>query len=285
MKFTLTAAALCVLGTTAVANNWDEARVTYLNDTIACGNGASEIGEEIERATCLQNAGAKYVKALTTLRDTPPKVETAADTTTIRAENYANRFMYSKAVCADQEGTDQHAACVEAAKNNFQKELPKKPVTKKVEAPKNGSFRVIKTKSQIDDSPAVFVSVFSRDRKSMGRYKDPAQLELTIRCLENTTSLIMSHSNAFFSNVQGFGKVRMRLDGGQAFTRSMISSTDHSSLGLWSGGKSIPVVKRMFDTEKLLVEIQAYNVSPKTFTFNIRGVKDAVKPLREACNW
>ncbi|WP_238366934.1 type VI secretion system-associated protein TagO [Mesobacterium pallidum] len=89
----------------------------------------------------------------------------------------------------------------------------------------------------------------------------------------------------FLSDIQGHGRVDLRVDQHQTRTQSMNVSTDNQALGLWNGGRSIPVIKSMFDSETLAVRLTPHSESPQEFAFNISGLEEAIKPLRQACHW
>jgi type VI secretion system protein VasI len=65
----------------------------------------------------------------------------------------------------------------------------------------------------------------------------------------------------------------------------MEESTNNRSLGLWSGGRSIPVIKQMFGKKQMIARMRPFNENAFTVTFNISGLEEASKPLRNACGW
>ena len=106
-------------------------------------------------------------------------------------------------------------------------------------------------KSKIDDSTSVYASARAIDAIHV-RYEDvhPA---LYMRCFENTTALLIDFGGAFVADSGGFGEVTFRIDKQAAFTLSLVASTDHSALGLWSGGSAIPTIKKLVGGHRLLV--------------------------------
>lgn len=148
-------------------------------------------------------------------------------------------------------------------------------------------WRAREETSPMDDSKSVFLSTKSNERIP-GRYGNaPGNATLFVRCVENTTALIlqMNGNHMTSSRYHDWGHVQMRIDDKQAFTKSMNASTNHQSLGLWSGGQSIPVIQRMFDADLLTMRATPYSESPITMTFDISQLKDEIAPLREACHW
>ncbi|OBX36995.1 hypothetical protein A8U91_01343 [Halomonas elongata] len=138
--------------------------------------------------------------------------------------------------------------------------------------------------SPIDDSRTVVLSTMSIDsiKDRLGR-QDKAMM--AIRCIENTTSIIFQFANHHMADLNQYGVVTLRIDDQDAFKRRMSESTDNKALGLWNGGSSIPVVKRLFDADTLTVRATPYGQSPITVQFPVGELKKAIEPLREACHW
>ncbi len=137
--------------------------------------------------------------------------------------------------------------------------------------------------SKFTDEPSVYLSVISRRAVSC-RLRRPQPVTLWIRCLENTTAIFLE-TGCFVADIQGYGDVDIRLDDTPMRTLSMSESTDNNALGLWSGHRSIPVVKSLFGKERMVVRFTPYNESQVTTTFDIAGLEAAIAPLRRACNW
>lgn len=141
--------------------------------------------------------------------------------------------------------------------------------------------------SPMDDSRNVYLSTRSSEAVP-GRYgRSTVRPTLYVRCVENTTALIlhMDGHHMASSEYHTWGDVDMRIDDGKAFTKPMTQSTNNRSLGLWSGGTSIPVIRQMFGAEQLTVRATPYSESPMTMTFDISGLEEEIAPLREACHW
>ncbi|MGQ4879814.1 type VI secretion system-associated protein TagO [Billgrantia sp. LNSP4103-1] len=141
--------------------------------------------------------------------------------------------------------------------------------------------------SRIDDSPTVTLRARSNEHVTNWLGRPTAPATLTLSCLENTTRIFVNLNDNHMSSspYHDWGHVTMRIDDQQAFTNRMQESTDNSVLGLWSGGQSIPVIRRMFGAERLTVRATPYGQSPITVTFDITGLEDEIQPLRQACNW
>ena len=138
--------------------------------------------------------------------------------------------------------------------------------------------------SPIDDSRSVYLSVSSTD-EIRNRYGRPGHARLVVRCVENTTSMILTFANHHMTSHRQYGTVTLRIDDETAFERRMSESTDNKALGLWNGGSSIPVIRSMYGNDVLTVRATPYSESPITAQFPITGLEEAITPLREACHW
>lgn len=139
-------------------------------------------------------------------------------------------------------------------------------------------------RSRIDDSTNVWVAVRSSERYA-DRFGNFHQPTLYIRCMEDTTAIILDMDSEFMSDTRDFGTVIFRIDDQPATSIGMIASTDHMALGIWNGGTSIPWVRRLFGGHELVVRATPFNESTREFSFQIAGLEEAIVPLRTACHW
>lgn len=93
----------------------------------------------------------------------------------------------------------------------------------------------------------------------------------------NTNDLLASHGDVGF--------VRYRLDKEQAKTIEMDLGETERVIGFWSKEQSIPFIKEMFGHDKMLLAIDRSERGSTTLEFSIKGIEEAIKPLRKACNW
>lgn len=160
------------------------------------------------------------------------------------------------------------------------------PTSVQTAAPdENGDWIIRTEKSDFKDTIDVFVSVNSNDELACNRFGSAQKATLLLRCQENTTSLFIVTDCHLTSGHQGYGRVEYRIDDNTSQTRSFQASTDNSALGLWSGGKSIPMIKELFGGKRMLTRFTPFSMSPVTAEFNIEGVETAVKGLRKECGW
>lgn len=140
------------------------------------------------------------------------------------------------------------------------------------------------SRSQLDDSTTVTLIVES-DWDISGPYGDAGRAQLILRCMENTTSAYFKFNEYFMSDIQGYGRIEYRVDSNTASRVNMDVSTDNMALGLWSGGGSIPFIRRLMEGSSVFVRVTPYNESTIGMTFTIAGLTEEIAPLREACGW
>lgn len=143
----------------------------------------------------------------------------------------------------------------------------------------NGKWEVRKEQSQIDDSTNVWVSL-GAENSVYSSYK-VALPKLYIRCNENKTTLFITYGDLFLGSDSI--DVLTRFDKKKATTNVWIMSTDHSAI--FVRGHNITFIKKLMKHDKLLVQLTPYGDSPIMTTFDIRGLKEAIKPLRKNCGW
>lgn len=139
-----------------------------------------------------------------------------------------------------------------------------------------------KETSKIDDSISYYLMLLSDE------FIDESENEhgaIAIACLQKTTKIIFDAGENYLDDGGTYGRVTYRLDKEKAETTPMAVSNGNKALGLWSGSKSIPLIKKMFGHDKMIVQITPYQKGPVTMEFTIKGLEEAIKPLREACGW
>ncbi len=150
--------------------------------------------------------------------------------------------------------------------------------SKQVEVTPEPKWSVSTKISEIDDSTNVYLNVKSNER---GRRRDDFA-NLWIHCRENRTSLTIRLGGAWAKF--GSTSVTYRIDKDLAGKIRMGRSSNNEYLGLWGGSSSIPFIKKLFGADKLLIDTPVIN-GHERFTFQISGLEEAIRPLREACNW
>lgn len=159
---------------------------------------------------------------------------------------------------------------------NPQRDRPAAPIA----PPSRWSFST--GRSPIDDSPSVFLSTSAVHPASFrfGRQVTPT---LFVRCVENTTAVVVSVGDEFLGN--DTMSVEYRLDSASAATATWRTSTNYSSIGLWSGSVSIPFIRRMQASDRLRLRFTPYGESAITVEFDLHGLNEHLPALRTACHW
>lgn len=148
-----------------------------------------------------------------------------------------------------------------------------------------GKWTVRTDKNKLTDQTDVFLSLESEEPINCS-WSRGERVQLTVRCHENTTALIVNTGcHMTSSTYNDYGDVTYRLDQEPAKTVSMTESTDNRALGLWSGSRSIPLLKQMLGKSEMIVKMTPYGSSPVMTTFQIAGLDEAIESLRKACSW
>lgn len=140
-------------------------------------------------------------------------------------------------------------------------------------------------KSEMTDQSTVHLSTTSLNDVQCSRHEGPTPMFLGIRCLENTTALIIHGDCHMASGFHGYGQVQYRIDDEKMVEKEFSASTNNQSLGLWSGSRSIPMIKSMIGKNRLMVRFTPFNESPVEASFNISEMEAKLGPVRAACGW
>lgn len=131
--------------------------------------------------------------------------------------------------------------------------------------------------SPIDDSPTVVLALESPDKAGSGfRAERPI---LIVRCQENRTSLYIDWG-AFITT----GKTRIvtRIDKEKAKTETWSVSSDNTAT---FSPTPIPLIKDLLGKSSLIVQVTPFSDNTYTVNFDIKGLDNAITPVREACGW
>jgi type VI secretion system protein VasI len=194
-------------------------------------------------------------------------------------------ILWAHPVLADEDVLAQAKICAEIGKDSERLEcydLIFKKTERRAEDGA-GDWQVDIETSKLDDSKNVFMSLTSGDQIK-GRFGDDANMILHVVCRERKVDFYVTFGENFMSDIEGYGNVTLRLDAETAFKKSMTESTDHGALGIWSPN-AISFVKTLLGHDHLLVRATPYNANAITSDFVIKGLENAVKPLRTACKW
>lgn len=150
---------------------------------------------------------------------------------------------------------------------------------------KVSKWKVQQEKSAIDDSTNVFVSLDADASISGWPGKTYTPL-LILRCKENRTQayIVTGMAPQIEYGVEGT-TVMLRFDDDRALQLLAARSTTGDMLFFEPSGPSIDLIKRMTQRTTLLFGFVPFHSSPVMTTFDLRGLSEAVKPLRANCRW
>lgn len=147
---------------------------------------------------------------------------------------------------------------------------------------KNMSWHIEREQNDLTDLTDIYLSVSANEPMQCGYER--VRPKLYLRCMDNTTAVLLA-TNCFMADIQGYGKIRYRVDQQKMRTRRFTESTDNMALGLFNWKRSTPFLRDLMGGDKLIMEFTPFNDSPKQVSFDIYGVENALKPLRQACGW
>lgn len=148
------------------------------------------------------------------------------------------------------------------------------PQTKKVDVTDVGNWMILDEINPIDDSRTVTLIL----EATSGKSKWNKNIFLAARCKSNTTNFYIGWNDYLGSEAY----VLTRIGNKKAVTSEWSLSTDKKAT---FHTKPIHFLKNMSKADKLIAQITPYNESPVTATFDTSGLNNALKPLRETCNW
>lgn len=140
-------------------------------------------------------------------------------------------------------------------------------------------------RSSMTDKVDAQISVQSSNDIVCSRFGQPEPVTLTIRCVENTTALIIGGNCHLVSGFSGYGNVKYRIDDEKPVTKEFSASTSNRALGLWNGGSSIPVIKSMIGKGQMIARFTPFNENPVEATFDISDMETKLNVVRKACGW
>lgn len=182
--------------------------------------------------------------------------------------------------CAKNDNDAERLSCYD---NIFRIEQKSTETEPQVDVEKKGWY-VWKSQSKIDDSVSDLMMLLS-DNIVNERAGKMGYGTIGIKCHQKTTTITFSAGELFLVDDDDYGRVTYRLDKEKAKTKRMDVTTDNKALGLWSNSETIPFIKEMFGHDKMIVQITPYQETPATMEFTIKGLEEAIKPLRKACGW
>lgn len=143
-------------------------------------------------------------------------------------------------------------------------------------------WMITKKTSPVDDSINVTAMLDAEGSISgwPGKTETPT---LVIRCKEKRTeAYLITGMHPDVERGHDGASVTIRFDKEKAERKSLGKSTDGEALFF---GKGVEFIQKALKHSSMLFEFTPYNSSPTRTTFDLSGIDDAVKPVKEACGW
>lgn len=178
--------------------------------------------------------------------------------------------------CAAESNSVKRLECFDSMSNRLGLASPKRSTATV------SKWLVNKEISPIDDSTNVILSLRADSSISGWPRKTYTPL-LILRCKEKETEAYIATGMPPQVEYGTDGAtVTLRFDRETAKKYQTFKSTDGEALFF---SESVRLIKKMLGHTTLLFEFVPFNSAPAMTTFDLRGLADAVKPLKEACKW
>lgn len=148
------------------------------------------------------------------------------------------------------------------------------PQVQPVDVSGNGKWAVNVETNPIDDSKTV--TLLLKADEGQNRWGSP--VAMLARCRSNETDLFIVWNDYLGSEADVLSRVGTE----KARTRRWSMSTDSKAT---FHPQPIAFLKSMMEADSLVAQVTPYNESPVTAVFDIKGLSEAIKPLRETCHW
>lgn len=144
-----------------------------------------------------------------------------------------------------------------------------------------GDWRIVRLRDKLTGRPLVVLSTKSVDTLPLAGGAE-AQGELLLRCRDNSTAAL-----AYFVNpIPSYQTtVSYRIDDKPIVTSIWRNGIATGVVGLFDSGSSIPFVKSLLGGAALVVRVQPRGSLETTLTFKLEGLREAIVPLRQTCEW
>lgn len=175
------------------------------------------------------------------------------------------------AKCAVIKGDLERLSCFdELAKVNKLNGPQQKPAPTGV-----GNWIVKDETNPIDDSRKVTLGL----KASSGQSGYGKPIGLIAQCVSGKTNLYIN-----WNDYLGGDEVPtlIRVDKSTAKNEVWAISTDNQAA---FSPTPLALLKQLAESETFLAQVTPYNESPVTAIFDLAGIKNAIKPLRETCKW
>ncbi len=144
-------------------------------------------------------------------------------------------------------------------------------------------WRGNKESSRVDGRSNAVISL-DADASIFGRPAKTNTASLILRCEERNTAVYVV-TGMFPQNYKygpDGGVVTIRFDKEKSIRHHVLPSTDENAIRLEKG---VWLIKKMIQHNTMFLTFSPFNSSPAMATFDLRGLAEAVKPLKDTCKW
>lgn len=172
--------------------------------------------------------------------------------------------------CAADTNADSRLACYDALAETLADATDTPSV--------NGQWTVTELDAPGDRSRQVRLTLSAAVATELNQSAGDATLILTCKAAKSRVSMD-------WGLYLGLGSIRMKtyFDGQSNRSRIWTIAEDNQTIEL--SGSDISFIKQMIKHNSLITEVTPFGERPITAEFDIRGLANAIKPLRKACNW
>lgn len=149
------------------------------------------------------------------------------------------------------------------------------PQSKPVSTTGVGKWRTRDTTNPIDDSRTVVLTLAADGQRS--RFGE--EIRLVLRCQSNETEVYINWNDFLGSEAM----VTTRIGAAKATTSRWGLSTDKKAS--FYPDNPVTLIQALLDQSTFVAQVTPYAESPVTATFDLTGLAEAVKPLRQTCQW
>lgn len=144
-----------------------------------------------------------------------------------------------------------------------------------------GSWEIEEQRSEVDGSRSLYLTV-EAGALTFDQNNHPTRPSLWIRCAEDQMSLYV-----WWKLYLGVDEIDVsyRVDSLPLQTQSWTIANNNEFAGLWSEDSAIPLIRRLLDADQLLLQLSPYDQTTMGSSFEVAGLRQAIKPLRAACDW
>jgi len=139
-----------------------------------------------------------------------------------------------------------------------------------------GKWTVTEDTNPLDDSRTVTLAL----RADEGKTSTGDPVQLVLRCQSEQTAAYIIWNDYFGDDDRS---VAVRIGSGPVDRQRWGLSTDHTAT--FYPGTATAFIMSLGEADRLVAQATPSGKSPVTAIFDVRGILEASRPLREACGW